>query len=328
MKLSTLGEFGLIERIRRRTAKGKGVRLGIGDDAAWVDWPSKSLLVSTDLLLEGRHFKLGWTSLRSLGWKALAVNISDIAAMGGKPAYFVVSLGVPVDFTAEDVEQFYEGLRALARKNKVTLIGGDTSAADRWFVNITVLGFAPYGVVARAGAEVGDDLYVTGTLGDAALGLALLKKKVRAPRDAARYLLARHHLPQPRLAEAISLAREGLPTAMIDISDGLLQDLGHLCDASGVGAIVWEEALPLSRAYLSLFSACGSAYALGGGEDYELLFAARRRDRDRVARLAANLPTKVSRIGQIVSAREGVSVLDRDGKRRWPERLGYNHFQK
>jgi thiamine-monophosphate kinase len=328
MKLSALGEFGLVERIRRRTATGKGVRLGIGDDAAWVDCPGKSLLLSTDLLVEGRHFNLCWTSFRALGWKALAVNLSDIAAMGGKPAYFVVSLGVPVDFSAEDVEKFYQGMRAVARRNGVALVGGDTSAADRWLVSIAIVGFAPYGAVPRSGAGVGDDLYVTGTLGDAALGLELLKERLRVPRGAASYLLARHHLPTPRLAEGMLLAREKVPTSMIDVSDGLVQDLGHLCAASGVGAVVWEEALPLSRAYRSLLSSCGTKFALGGGEDYELLFSARARDRNRVARLAASLPTKVSRIGRIVPAREGISVLDRDGRRRSVEQPGYDHFKK
>ena len=171
MKLKELGEFGLIERVQKATPRGRGVRLGIGDDAAWVDCKQDSFLITSDLLIEGAHFNLKWTSFYDLGYKALAVNLSDLAAMGGNPAYMVLSLAIPVDFRAEDIEEFYRGIRSLASESRVALVGGDTSASDRFFICVCLVGHAPYRPITRTGAQVDDDLYTTGTLGDASLGL-------------------------------------------------------------------------------------------------------------------------------------------------------------
>lgn len=328
MRLREIGEFGLIERIRKATPKGRGVRLGIGDDAAWVEWRKNSLLITSDLLIEGVHFDLKWTSFYSLGHKTLAVNLSDLAAMGGNPAYLILSLGIPVDFKAEDVEEFYRGIRVLASQSGVALVGGDTSASRRFFISATLVGYAPHGAITRGGGKVGDDLYVTGTLGDSALGLELLKeKKDGTKRDGVAYLLSRHRFPTARLKAGALLAREKLAKAMIDLSDGLLQDLGHLCRASGIGAVVWQEALPLSRAYRSWAGRKGTLYALTGGEDYELLFCLRRRDRARLEKIKKRLGVPITRIGRCVPSKEGIKVINRKGEPLSISVTGYDHFK-
>lgn len=328
MKLSRLGEFGLIERVGRTALKRHGVTLGIGDDAAWVKTGFGSCLLTADLLIEGIHFKLKWTSLFALGYKTLAVNMSDIAAMGGTPAYLLLSLGIPATLESEDVEEFYRGIRSLAIKSGVSLVGGDTSVAKSLFISASLVGDVPYRPVTRGGARVGDDIYVTGTLGDSALGLKLLKRKPAALKQPdAKFLLWRHHFPTARVEAGAILAREKLAHAMIDISDGLIQDLGHICKASRIGAVVAEEKLPLSPAYRSLASHDGTRHALTGGEDYELLFCARRRDRPRIERLQRHFNVPVTRIGTCVPARDGMTVLDRMGQRISFHGKGHDHFR-
>lgn len=330
MKLSKLGEFGLIERLRRATPKGAGVSLGIGDDAAWVTHPTGSSLVTTDLLIEGIHFRLPWTSLPDLGYKALAVNLSDIAAMGGTPAYLLLSLGIPSYLDVEDIDAFFRGLHSLARRCGVKLVGGDLSVAARFFISACVIGHAPAQPVTRNGAAVGNDIYVTGTIGDSALALRLLKRggpALTRSKDM-KFLLARHRRPEPRLAYGALLAREQLATAMIDISDGLRQDLGHICHASGTGARIWEQRLPLSSAYRALSGKAGTRYALGGGEDYELLFCAKPNDRERVAKLRLQAGVSATRIGTCVSRKQGISFLDSSGRSISVHLQGHDHFKK
>jgi thiamine-monophosphate kinase len=194
MKLTQLGEFGLINRIRRATPGAAGVIVGIGDDTAVVQSKSRSCLITADLLLEGVHFELRWTRLYDLGYKSLAVNLSDIAAMGGLPAYLVLSLGIPITFSAEMIDEFYRGVRSLAAKTGVALIGGDTTVADSLLISACVIGYPVSGVVTRRGARIGDDIYVTGTLGDSALALDLLMRRRASKSDrAVAYLLSRHH---------------------------------------------------------------------------------------------------------------------------------------
>ncbi|MFQ5902471.1 MAG: thiamine-phosphate kinase [Candidatus Binatia bacterium] len=328
MRLSELGEFGLIERIRKATPKGRGVRLGIGDDAAWVECRNHSFLITSDLLIEGVHFDLKWISFYGLGYKTLAVNLSDLAAMGGSPAYLALSLGIPVDFKAEDVEEFYRGVRALASQSGVALVGGDTSASKHFFISASLVGYAPYGPITRSGGKVGDDLYVTGTLGDSALGLELLnKKKGRAKEGKVAHLISRHRFPTARLKAGSILAQEKLAKAMIDVSDGLLQDLGHLCKASGIGAVVWQEALPLSRAYRLCVGRKGALYAFSGGEDYELLFCLRHRDRTRLKKIRKRLDVPITHIGRCVPSREGIKVINRKGDPLSISVLGHDHFK-
>ncbi len=327
MKIGSLGEFGLIERIRNAAPQGRGVRAGIGDDAAWLACRGGALLVTTDLLIEGVHFDLRWTSFYALGYKTLAVNLSDIAAMGGVPDYLTLSLAVPGNYRVEDIEEFYRGLNALARRSGVSVVGGDTSAADRLFISPALIGHCEGRPVLRRGARAGDDLWVTGALGDSALGLSLLKKGMRQRRAAAAmaYAVRRHHFPNARIEAGAALGRTGLAKAMIDVSDGLLQDLGHLCAASGVGAEIDESALPLSRAYRRLSKGDATA-ALGGGEDYELLFAARPRDRSKIDRMRPRLGVPLARIGRFVRG-AGVKVFDGSGRPRTVALGGFDHFK-
>jgi thiamine-monophosphate kinase len=328
MRLSRLGEFGLIERVRRVTPQNSGVLLGIGDDAAWVENKSVSALITSDLLIEGVHFDLKWTSLFALGYKTLAVNLSDIAAMGGIPAYLILSLGIPPNFLTRQIDEFYRGIRRLAAKTGVSLVGGDTNVARSLLISACLIGHAPHRPISRGGAQVGNDLYVTGTLGDSALALQLLKNKPpHSKRASVAYLLSRHHQPTPRLAAGAILAKERLATAMIDVSDGLLQDLGHICEASGVSATIFEEQIPLSSPYRALAGREGIRYALAGGEDYELLFCARRRDRARIAKLQNRAGVTITRIGRCVSAPKGITVLDRTGNPVSVRKQGYDHFK-
>ena len=328
MKLSRLGEFALIERIRRATPSGRGVLLGIGDDAAWVESRSGSMLITSDLLIQDVHFKLEWTSLFALGHKALAVNLSDIAAMGGKPAYLIMALGIPADFNSNQISEFYRGVNSLCSKTGVALVGGDTNVAKSLIISVCVVGHAVYVPVRRSGAQIGNDIYVTGTLGDASLGLELLQKgRMPSKRGSAAYLVSRHRQPTPRIVVGEMVARERLATAMIDVSDGLLQDLGHLCSASTVGAEIWLDELPLSNAYRAVAGTGRAQHALSGGEDYELLFSARRRDRARLQNLSRRAKVPISRIGRCVASKDGITVLNGSGKAVSFSAKGYDHFR-
>ena len=329
MKLSHLGEFGLIERIRHKLLVGRGVRIGIGDDAAWVENQAGSSLVTADLLIEGVHFNLKWTSLFDLGFKSLAVNLSDIAAMGGTPAYVMLSLGIPASFDSKNIDDFYRGLNALARASRVSVVGGDTSSAKSLVVSACVIGHAPRKPVRRAGAAVADDIYVTGTLGDSALGLKLLhsgRSKLKSKGVAK--LIVRHHRPTPRLLAGALLGKERLATAMIDVSDGLLQDLGHICRASNLGAVIQNDRLPLSVPYRALAGNDGTRHALSGGEDYELLFCARPSNRAAIAELSRRAHVRITRIGRCLAGR-GVVVVDGTGNKVSVSNLsGHDHFKE
>lgn len=330
VKLSRLGEFGLIERIRRRTPQSRKVEIGIGDDAAAVSNRRVASLVTADLLIEGGHFDLSWTSLTDVGYKSLAVNLSDIAAMGGVPDYAILSLGIPRHLDSKDIDAFYRGFEGLARECAVALVGGDTNAAEKLIVSVCVIGHAAAKPVKRRGARAGDDIYVTGTLGDSALGLKLLRRlkpNGGVTNVHTRTLLTRHHRPTPRLATGALLATSGLATAMIDISDGLIQDMGHICGASGVGAKIHADYLPLSGAYRALCGKDGMGPALSGGEDYELLFCARRKNRARIEKLPARAGVAITRIGVCSAAGRNVVILDASGKA-LPIRLtGHDHFK-
>ncbi len=308
---------------------GRGVRIGIGDDAAWVDHAAGSSLVTADLLIENIHFNLKWISLHELGYKSLAVNLSDIAAMGGTPAYAVLSIGIPANFDSNKIDELYRGVRLLARKNQVSIVGGDTNIAPLLIVSVCVIGHPPRRPIRRGGARIGDDIYVTGTLGDAALGLKLLRDG-RRPIKARIFskLIARHHRPTPRIRAGAWLAKAGLATAMIDVSDGLMQDLGHVCRASATGALVFNDALPLSPAYRAVTGKGETIHALSGGEDYELLFCARRKNRAHIEKLSSRLRLRITRIGICVAANQGIQVVDSLGKAISIRAGGHDHFKR
>jgi thiamine-monophosphate kinase len=326
VNLREVGEFGLIERIARLVPRHEGVILGIGDDAAAVaPLPGYRTLVTSDMLVEGVHFDLAFTDGAALGRKSLAVNLSDIAAMGGVPRYFLLSLAIPRDTTVEFLDAFIGGMLGLAAEHDVALIGGDTCASVSGLtVSVTLMGEQlPERVVRRAGARPGDLVFVTGTLGDAAMGLELLRRGERTGQA-----VARHLTPVPRVKEGAALAAAGFPTAMIDISDGLLADLGHILHHSHAGAVIRLDQLPLSDDFRSHSSREPDPFAfpLGGGEDYELLFTAPPSAEVPIRSLCAGFGTPVSVLGRI-TADEGLHIATHDGREYAPRQSGFNHFQ-
>ncbi len=332
MKLSDIGEFGLIERIRKAGARSASRALiGIGDDAAaLLVSPGEALLATTDLLLEGVHFDLRTTDLYSLGWKSAAANLSDIAAMGGLPRYCLTALGIPASLTVEAVAEFYRGLRACLEKFGAELIGGDTCRSLRGFsISVTLLGETREGrTVTRGGAAPGDRIFVTGTLGDSGSGLELLRGRGQGARVTAveRKLIDKHLRPMPRVAEGMKLVQSGIASALIDVSDGLSSDLGHICDESGVGAEVLAGRIPLSRelrAAAPRLSRPALDHALFSGEDYELLFTV---PTDQAARLRS-LPVRATEIG-VVTRGEGMILVDERGRRVSLLPAGYDHFKR
>ena len=329
--LQEIGEFGLINRIRKWTSTSDPALLkGIGDDVAVIEIGEKVWLVTTDLLIEDIHFELTWTDPFHLGRKALFVNLSDIAAMGGIPKYFLISLGVPKNLSLSFLSSFYRGLKDGARRFGVDLIGGDTSVSKKIIINICLLGEGKRGsVLFRSGARVGDDLFVSGYLGDAAFGLKILQKGRLGGR--LKGLIKKHLSPSPRIQLGQVLARNHWATAMIDVSDGLLIDTNHLLEESGVGARIWEDRIPLSKLYqkwIHSFSKSPYRFALSGGEDYELLFTAPPEMRRRILHVALSLKIPITQIGRIVPKKEGLHLIRKDGKEYSPSRLGFEHFKR
>jgi thiamine-monophosphate kinase len=336
---SRIREFDLIRALKRRYAKGspKIVR-GIGDDAAVIiPKASRPLLLTTDLLAEGVHFDRDTAAFADIGFRAAAANLSDIAAMGGTPEYLLVSLAIPRHGTARQVEQLYDGMMAACRSHEAKLIGGDTSASHGgWFVNITVVGSTTLGrTLFRDGAEVGDDLYVTGTLGDSEAGLQLLHRGhgtgtgLIAPRHR-RFLIGRHLRPPARIREGRWLSNGRWASSAIDVSDGLSGDLRHLCAESDVGAVIELEALPISSAcrhYAERTKQNAQVLALGGGEDYELLFTVPVRKRARFQRASAQQRLQVTKIGRITPVEEGLCMTLADGQQRPLPFSSYEHFR-
>ena len=274
--LKDLGEFGLIGRIRERFPAPEGVT-GIGDDCAVIPQRSgRDTLVSTDMLIEGTHFLRRDIPPYRLGWKSAAVNISDIAAMGGQPTATFLSVALPADLETGWMEEFLRGYADISRRFGVALLGGDTTASpDRICLNVAVLGECPSGAARlRSAARDGDLVCVTGSLGDSAGGLKAILEGVERDADV-QALIDRHYLPLPRVAEGLRLAATPGVHAMMDISDGIGSDLKHILEASGLGAVIDVPALPLSPALRRVCARLGwdaAALATGGGEDYELLF--------------------------------------------------------
>ena len=326
MSLAACGEFGLIERIRAQVAGRDDVLLGIGDDCCATTLPAgEILLTTTDLLLEEIHFRRAWTNLYALGRKAVAVNISDIAAMGGTPQSLSLGLALPADLNPDDFDQLIAGILAAAKEYGAVLSGGDTCRSPGGLMlSVTVQGsIKPEQILRRSGAKVGDLLYVSGTLGDSALALRELLAGRTPPAD----LALRHHQPLARLRLGQALARRRLATAMIDLSDGLRADLGHILEASGVGARVQAAALPLSATFRAALAAEPGVLdlALGGGEDYELLWSAPPSAAVALAALSAELDLPLTCIGEVVAG-AGLLVTAADGQEIVSAKVGYNHF--
>ncbi len=318
-----MSEFDLIQRYFTRPTPG--AILGVGDDAALLRVSAgMELAVSTDMLVSGTHF-FPDTDPYLLGHKTLAVNLSDLAAMGAVPRWATLALSLP-SADADWLQRFSEGFFALADEHCIELVGGDTTRGPL-NLSVTIMGEVPKGkALLRSGAKVGDDIWVSGTLGEAALGLAHLQGKVELPEDARLSCLAALHQPQPRVA--LGLALRGIANSTIDISDGLIADLGHILERSNVAAEVRHDRLPMP----SLFASCSAEMrelaqrcVLSGGDDYELCFTAPVAQRDEVEMLATRLRLPLSRIGKIVSGR-GCKVRAADGSVIKIKESGYDHF--
>jgi thiamine-monophosphate kinase len=322
-----MNEFELIDRFFRRANRDPAVRIGVGDDAAVVaPAPGMELAFSVDMLVEGRHF-LPDVDPAALGHKTLAVNLSDMAAMGATPRWALLAGALP-DNEERWLAEFARGLFALADRFGVTLIGGDTTRGPRNLC-VTIIGELPAGTaITRAGATVGDDVYISGTLGDAALALTSLAGKTTVAADLLATIRQRLERPEPRVALGERL--RGVATAALDVSDGLTGDIAHILAASGVGADVDLARIPRSAAIAQRLQTdereLALACLLAGGDDYELCFTAPPSARDRVAAIARELNLPLSRIGAITSS-PGLRVRDEQGTALASLPAAFDHFR-
>lgn len=324
-EIATLGEFGLIERLtgdilpqQQSTVKG------VGDDAAILDYTGRQTLVTTDLLLEGIHFDLVYAPLKHLGYKAAVVNFSDIYAMNGRPEQITVSLGISKRFSVEDLESFYSGIKLACEIYGVDIVGGDTSSSLTGFtISITCIGSAAEGqAVYRDGAKESDLIYVSGDLGASYMGLQLLEREkaawdgsgdFRPDFEGREYLLERQLKPEARKDVVDALAAQGIiPTAMIDLSDGISSDLLHICKQSKVGCQLYEERLPIdyqTAMMAETFNMNVTTVALNGGEDYELLFTVPLHLHEKMKEVKG-----VHLVGHIAKEEQGCYLVTRDGQ--------------
>lgn len=335
MRIGDLGEFALIDRLQQRLQRPAPAYLvrDIGDDCAVLrPGADLDLLVTTDTQEEGVHFRRDWSTPQDIGWRALAVNVSDIAAMGGQPLGAVIALSLPATLEVAFVEALYDGLQALATAYDCPIIGGNMSkAAAQVSITITVLGSVPLGQsVCRSGAQVGDDIWVTGDLGGAKAGLEALlhPDTVRGlPTD---YALQRYRRPQPRWREAHYLRQQGVLHSLIDLSDGLSGDLAHICTESSVGAALEAACIPISREVTALARARQVdplTWALHGGEDFELCLTASPGALEPwLDEVRTAFARPLVRIGSI-TAGQGVTLRLPDGTVQPLLARGYDHFR-
>ena len=337
--LSEYGEFRLIEHLTQGIElKNASSVLGICDDAAIVDAKNRYQVISTDLLVEGVHFDMHYTPLKHLGYKAIASNLSDIAAMNAKPEQVLVGIALSSRYTVEAVEELYQGMRLCCNRYGVDLVGGDTtSSVSGLFISITVLGYADKEkITRRSDAQEHDLICVSGDLGAAYMGLLLLEREkevyLKDPNNQPDlvgndYVLERQLKPEPRLDIVQQLAeKEILPTAMIDISDGLASEILHICKASQKGCCLYEDKIPIDTSTHSLaleFGIIPSVAALNGGEDYELLFTVKQSDYEKIKQLQ-----DVAVIGYITDKNSGCQLITKDEKAIELKAQGWNSFEK
>jgi thiamine-monophosphate kinase len=336
MKVSELGEFGLIERLANTLAPQAGasfaehLELGLGDDAAVWRRNGSAVIATTDTLVSGVHFLPDRTPWPDLGWKALAVNVSDIAAMGGTPEFAVVTLELPPETEVEQIEALYDGLLEAATAFKVMIAGGDVVRAPVFAVCLALYGRAELDstgeplLLRRNTARAGDIIAVTGVLGAAAGGLRALRDR-REEQNAARPLIEQHLRPRPRPEVGIAAVKAGI-TCGIDVSDGLMQDLGHICRMSQTGAVVWQDRLPLHPSLKDVLDTDDVlAYAVSGGEDYELLLVG---EEERIDALARVIDVPLTVIGEtVIASTHTASLLDRSGKEIDVAAAGWDHLR-
>jgi len=334
MKVSELGEFGLIDLLAKMAGESRNQQpaprqkllIGIGDDAAAWRGDASTQLATVDSFVQDVHFSLDNTSWQDLGWKALAINISDIAAMGGVPRYALVALALPGHSEVANVTTLYQGMIELARQFEVTIIGGNITSAPLLAVTITVLGSAPdrgKHILTRSAARPGEKIAVTGHLGAAAAGAEMLARQLKFDSAATAALKRAFQRPPPRIAEGQLLATQGVKTA-IDISDGLISDLSHICQASQVSARIEVGRVPVAPVARDKFGDRALDMALSGGEDYELLFTARAEVIDKVSAAAS---CAVTVVGEITDDKAGeVTAVDSRGQPLNLTRTGWEHF--
>ena len=337
-EISSLGEFGLIEHLTSANETLQaGTLLSVGDDAAVIDHFGKQTVISTDMLLEGVHFDLMYTPLKHLGYKAVAVNLSDLYAMMASPTHITMSIGISNRFSLEALDEFYSGVYAACDHFGVDLIGGDTSTSLRGFViSVTAIGeVVPDKFVTRSGAQVHDLICVSGDLGAAYLGLQLLEREKKIflehpgvqpeLRDKA-YVIGRQLKPEPRADIVSWLEEHGIvPTSMIDVSDGLSSELLHICSKSGVGCTVYDDKIPVhpeAKEVAEELHLSAITCALSGGEDYELLFTVKQEDYEKVAR-----NPNITVIGYIHELEKGTVLETTAGERHKLQAQGWNAFE-
>ena len=337
-EVSTLGEFGLIEHLTRNIEiQNASTILGVGDDAAVIDHFGKQTVITSDLLIEGVHFDLMYSPLKHLGYKTVAVNVSDICAMNAIPTQIILGLGFSNRFSVEALDEFYEGVYAACSQYGVDLVGGDITSSQKGFIiSCTALGeVSPDKFVTRSGAKKGDLVCVTGDLGAAFLGLTLLEREkkiflenpgVQPDLENEKYIVGRILKPEARkdVVDFLSSANL-LPTSMIDVSDGLSSEILHICTKSKVGCVLYEEKIPVSeetKLAAFKFNMDPTACALSGGEDYELLFTVRQDDYEAIA----NHP-EISVIGYITDEEAGVHIHTKGGSKHPITAQGWNMFK-
>ncbi len=337
-EISDLGEFGLIDHLTKNIEiQNASTVLGVGDDAAIIDHFGKQTVISTDLLLEGVHFDLMYTPLKHLGYKSVVVNLSDIYAMNATPTQITLSIGISNRFSVEALNEFYEGVYFACEKYGVDLIGGDTSTSPKGLIiSVTAIGeVSPNNFVKRSTAQKGDLICVSGDLGAAFLGLTLMEreKKIYLENPAIQpdlenetYLVGRLLKPEAR-KDIIEFFEKNsiLPTSMMDVSDGISSEVLHLCKQSNLGAIIYEEKLPISeesRMAAYKFGLDPTVCALNGGEDYELIFTLKQEDHDKIV-----LNEEISVIGYTTDLEDGVKLQTKGGNTYNITAQGWNAFQ-
>ncbi len=323
-EIASLGEFGLIEHLTKNNEiRQAGTLVSVGDDAAIIDHFGKQTVISTDMLIEGVHFDLMYTPLKHLGYKSIVVNLSDICAMNARPTQVTMSIGISNRFSVEALEEFYEGVYAACSHYNVDLVGGDTvSSAKGFVISVTAIGeVTPDQFVTRSGAKANDLICLSGDLGGAYLGLQLLEREkkifletqgVQPDLEGRAYITGRLLKPEARFDVIEWLAEQGImPTAMMDVSDGLSSEILHICKQSHLGCILYEEKIPLheeTKEVAYKFEIDPTACALSGGEDYELLFTIRKEDYDQL-----RMQEHISVIGYMTQAEEGAHIITRKG---------------
>lgn len=329
--VSDLGEFGLIERIRgRRSIQDEDLVVGIGDDCAVVRRGPVLEVLTTDCLVGGTHFEEGWLDMNDVGWKALAVNVSDVAAVGGLPRHALVTLFLPEGFSAKQVDDLYNGMEECGDVMGVSVVGGDiVRTVGPFAISVTLSGVCERDqLVLRSGARQHDIIVVTGTLGQASVGMRLLREGWSSGEAPAEECVKRFRRPVPRLNEARTIVQTLLPSSMIDISDGLLSDLWHIMDSSGVGAVLDADCIPVGDCVMDYFEGDREealSQAMAGGEDYELLFTINSRREGELAEVGRGLGVDLTPIGKITAKGRGVKLAG-DGSERELGRAGFDHF--